>query len=243
MYKNAVISANKFVIFFAVLFSCGDSEKNVHVNKMERQGEVLDTSLHKVHEKIDSPDSDSLTYGLLSESVGNYIYTMDCILDNIEYEGGLSLDENDIGNYYNGQLIGTIHGLSASFAFRYMPYLSIDEFRNLTKEEVASIIYSYIYNDNIKRADKKFLFYYVLFTFYYGKETCEYYMCKYYGKEPNRMSADSIWDAYSLSKDLADHIEISFEKHLKFYCFLCPTYATGWRRRYIELKRKHKKFW
>lgn len=51
----------------------------------------------------------------------------------LKIEGGLSLDPNDPGNWYNGQLVGTNHGISgAVWGGQY-------DIRNLTKEQALEI--------------------------------------------------------------------------------------------------------
>lgn len=53
------------------------------------------------------------------------------------FEGGLSLDPNDIGNWYNGQLIGTKYGISArSWAHLY-------DIPSLTREQAEKIYYEH----------------------------------------------------------------------------------------------------
>ena len=51
----------------------------------------------------------------------------------LQFEGGLSLDPNDIGNYYDGQLVGTKYGISAaSWGGQY-------DIPNLTQEQALGI--------------------------------------------------------------------------------------------------------
>lgn len=53
------------------------------------------------------------------------------------FEGGLSLDPNDIGNYYQGQLVGTKYGISAaSWGHLY-------DIPNLSREQAESIYFQH----------------------------------------------------------------------------------------------------
>lgn len=49
------------------------------------------------------------------------------------WEGGLSLDPNDPGNYYNGQLIGTKYGINAAV------WGGLYDIPNLTEQEAEAI--------------------------------------------------------------------------------------------------------
>ena len=57
------------------------------------------------------------------------------------WEGGYDANPNDTGNWYQGKLIGTNHGISAPLLAEYVgDKMTSDDMKNLTKEKAQSIM-------------------------------------------------------------------------------------------------------
>lgn len=157
----------------------------------------------------------------------------------IAFEGGYSSDENDPGNYYRGKLIGTKHGITASLALRLG--LSEDSLKNLTIDDAARLLMDYTAKDiNFKNSSKDFLLIYSLYSFYYGNHRADYFICKYYGLEPNAYNARDILQNKDLDTTLAQYLRDKFEL-LLINSFIndlnrpYPLYSFGWYRRYVSV--------
>jgi len=137
------------------------------------------------YEKVFYADEHDLTKYDAKEKL---IYS---ILYNMLYEGGLSQDKNDSGNYYQNNFCGTKYGVSAAFALNK---ISCDSLKNITRKDACKIIYDYIYTDYLENKTLSFIMYYTLSCFFIGKENAELYLLKSlnYQGEINRKTVDSM---------------------------------------------------
>lgn len=177
---------------------------------------------------VNSASSEQLTQSRYYEDLFRDLIKYQMVV----YEGGLSLDTCDVGNYYKGQLIGTKHGITASFAFGLG--LDKDSLYNLTIDDAVTILYNYLIKDlNLECLSEEFIVIYVLWGFYYGKEKADYYVCLYYGLEPNAYNTRKIMYSYELDYRLALYLQNIFEQKLLNSMYNNPIYARGWYRRYL----------
>lgn len=160
------------------------------------------------------------------------------VIENIYYEGEYSKDTGDVGNYHNGLLLGTKHGLSAAFLFSYKPEISVDSFVNMNILDVVEIITEYSFRDYFVNFSETFIFYYVLFIFYYGHHRADFYMSLKYNVPVSKI--DSLYYSKEFGYEDAIILRDAFEKLLYTSMRRNPIYANGWRNKYIGLYKRNK---
>lgn len=200
---------------------------------------------------LDKPDNKALEVKYVDTSkvyvldmTDNALYCLKVIIQSVEYEG-ISTDPDDNGNYYNGKLLGTMHGVSAAFFFALGTMNGqkneeiLENFRNITKEKAYKIIFSYVYDDKIKYMNKKMLFYRVMYAFYFGKEKMDFDIA-----ENKKITLDSLYKIYMQPFNADEYGEIAqrnFELRLKYACAQQPKYCKGWERKYKEILQANQK--
>jgi len=159
-----------------------------------------------------------------------------------KYEGGYQNIPEDPGNYSpNGRLLGTKHGISASFICRYKPELCSAESLKVMDEEIASsLMLGYITEKRpIHNMDSLFISIYLLYAMYYGIEIADFYVCKYYGLEPSSENAIKIYNTRFVHKRLCLYLLNTMENLINNYsCPKNPIFCNGWRRRFYETRHE-----
>lgn len=71
-----------------------------------------------------------------------------------QWEGNLSMDPNDPGNWYHGQLFGSMHGVTADTleAFMHRP-VTREDVKSVTLDEAADIAVAHFYHPDLSQLD------------------------------------------------------------------------------------------
>ncbi len=224
-----------YILFFSLpIISCEREDKtwneffvNVENEKCDYFTEKYEKVLYDENVNVSEYDTDELI-----------IYA---ILYNMQYEGEISYDRNDNGNYSKGYFCGTKYGISASFALNFIP---CDSLLRLTKKDACKLLYDYVKNPKLEGKTLKFIMYYVTIAFYAGAETADVYFLdaiRWTG-ERNKIIADSVIKSIN-DKRKVDAIAEYMIQRLENRIYIITEYEQfkpykyGWLRRIRQTKK------